>query len=270
VAPVAEVAPPKAPTTRKPVKAGPKKSKPIAATLIGGGVVVVLIVVAVLMVVFAGRSRRESAEAVPTPVAAATPVPTQAPAEPTPEPAEPDGLSQEDAARVAELVFKAREAVQTGNLDAALVHLSDPVLIESREALVLDTARSAILALMESAEREVQRNRRDQAEILLERARNLALRFGFETEEIDLRMARLAHTDSVKKISPNQTTALRSLIGTKVQVNLKDGSVQEGWIRGLTADSLSLEGHVAVGGGYVTMTKTIPLASIDSVQALED
>jgi hypothetical protein len=219
---------------------------------------------------FLGGQKDEVSE-VPDP-GAGRPQPTAAPVQPSPEPQPPPDEVPPPAdtgPSLADIIGDARDALNAGDYEQAIDHLTRATIIEPRHALVLDTAKSIVIRLVQSADHNMDRGQTDAARQRLERARNVALRFGFGTQEMDRRIAELTAPDRRREINPRDVPALRSMVGKKVNVTLQDGSTREGWVKSVTSQALSIDMQTSVGAGHVRMTHNIPLETIKTVELID-
>jgi hypothetical protein len=196
-----------------------------------------------------------------------TAVPTPAPTQPTPAP-EPTRTQSNpnDGGNFAELLSKARRAVQEGDVDRALVQLSILSLVERRNSEVLDTAKVVIDMLKQRAEiASLEKDGLQKVRAELDRARELARRFELPIKDIDRLERHLASTLQVHRCSPRDVDTLRSLIGYEVRVVLDSGKQIDGVLQQVTADTLTLATRSVMGGGHVAYTTPVPVADIKEV-----
>jgi hypothetical protein len=235
-----------------------------------GGLVVLLVamMIAAMMILEVGPFRaeptvratppRKPVETVPTPAPAPTAVPE--PARGTPGPS--NTLADEVAA--------ARLALYYGDHVGAIDHLSAAALIDRDNTGVLEIADELVRVLVNDANAAAADARWDDAAQILERARRVATRFGLKTTSIDRATRRLAAMERYVIVGPDDTRTLRSSAGRRVELRMKDGSERTGRIEGVAGPDLLLEVESDVGGGIVSYTDKVPLASITSIKILEN
>ena len=238
---------------------------PIAAGLV---VLLATIVVAGMIVLEVGPFRAEPRVRATVPV---VPVETAVTTAPSPtvvrEPSRPTpGASN----TLADEVAAARLALYYGDHEAAVDHLSAAALIDRDDTEVLEIARELVDRLVADAEGAVADAGWEDAERSLERARRVAMRFGLETAAIDNTARRHAAMERYVIVGPDDTRTIRSSAGKRVELNMADGSMRKGRIEGVAGADLLLEVKSDVGGGIVSYTDKVPLASIRAIKIFED
>jgi hypothetical protein len=229
-----------------------------AAAVVAGLALVVLVVVFLLRPVTDDLSDSGAAAVLePSP----TPRPTAPAATPTRVPVDPSRV------RLAELLADARHERQLGNLDAAIEHLSVLALIDRDDTSVLETAQGIIADLKRLAEQAAQEEDGWRAaKAHLDRARDLALRFGMETREIDRLWRNIAAMELTHRLAPTDTTALQARVGTEVDVILRSGETETGWLKAVTRTLITLETRDRFGGGYVTYDTELQVSAIEAIE----
>jgi hypothetical protein len=211
-------------------------------------------------------------EATPTPpvvaLPSATPAPTRAPtiAGPPPTPTRFQMAADE--------IAKARLALREGELEQSISHLYTAARLHVANPDLKDTANEIIFALTARSDEAAADARWDDAEKLVERARELSLRFGFPTAPIDEVARRHASMVRFVKLRPDQLEELRASIGRRVIVYFERGGIEEGRIHGVTDSKLELDQSTRVGegsrGGAVIYVESLPLAAIAEIQVFEE
>ena len=171
---------------------------------------------------------------------------------------------------LADEVAAARLALFHGDHEAAISHLSAAALINRNHTGVLEIANELVGRLVGDGEAAAADGRWEDAERILERARRVAMRFGIETATIDRTAQRHAAMERFVIVAPDDTRAIRSSTGRRVELSMADGSVRTGRIEGVAGADLLLEVNSDVGGGIVSYTDKVPLASITSIKILEN
>ena len=238
---------------------------PIAAGLV---VLLATIVVAGMIVLEVGPFRAEPRARATVPV---VPVETAVTTAPSPtvvrEPSRPTpGASN----TLADEVAAARLALYYGDHEAAVDHLSAAALIDRDDTEVLEIARELVDRLVADAEGAVADAGWEDAERSLERARRVAMRFGLETAAIDNTARRHAGMERYVIVGPDDTRTIRSSAGKRVELNMADGSMRKGRIEDVAGTDLLLDVKSDVGGGIVSYTDEVPLASIATIKIFED
>ena len=235
-----------------------------------GGLIVLLVAMAVAAMIIFGvgpfrakptvraTAPRKPAETVPTPAPAPTAVPE--PARGTPGPS--NTLADEVAA--------ARLALYYGDHTGAIDHLSAAALIDRDNTGVLEIADELVGVLVNDANAAAADARWEDAAQILERARRVAMRFGLATTSIDRATRRLAAMERYVIVGPDDTHTIRASAGRRVELTMKNGSQRTGRIEGVAGPDLLLEVESGVGGGIVSYTDKVPLASITSIKILEN
>jgi hypothetical protein len=246
-------------------RAGHHVPRPIAAGL---AVLVAAIVVVAMIILEVGPFRAKPLVRPTAPTApvetrlAPAPAPTlaQQPARPTPGPSN----------KLADEVAAARLALLYGDHQAAIGHLSAAALINRNHTGVLEIAQELVGRLVGDANAAAADGRWEDAEQILERARRVAMRFGLETSAIDRIAQRHAAMERFVIVAPDDRRTIRSSTGRRVELSMTDGSVRTGRIEGVTGADLLLEVNSDVGGGIVSFTDDVPLASIDTIKIFDD
>jgi hypothetical protein len=239
--------------------------RPVAAGLV---VLLVAIAVATMIVLEVGPFRPK----LPVrPAAPTAPVETRLTSPPLPtlvhKPTRPmPGPSN----TLADEVAAARLALLHGDHEAAIDHLSAAALINRNHTGVLEIANELVGRLVGDADAAAANGRWEDAERILERARRVAMRFGIETATIDRTAQRHAAMERFVLVAPDDTRAIRSSTGRRVELSMKDGSVRTGRIEGVTGPDLLLDVDTDVGGGIVSFTDDVPLSSIITIKIFED
>ena len=171
---------------------------------------------------------------------------------------------------LADEVAAARLALFHGDHEAAISHLSAAALINRNHTGVLEIANELVGRLVGDGEAAAADGRWEDAERILERARRVAMRFGIETATIDRTAQRHAAMERFVIVAPDDTRAIRSSTGRRVELSMADGSVRTGRIEGVAGADLLLEVNSDVGGGIVSFTDEVPLASIVTIKIFDD
>ena len=238
--------------------------------IVGGMVVLLVAIMIAAMIIFGvGPFRAEPPVRATAPTEPVATIPTPEPPAPTAVP-EPSREAPGPSNMLADEVAAARLALYYGNHEEAIDHLSAAALIDRDDVGVLEIADELVSGLVDDAEAAASATRWDDVEPLLERARRVAMRFGLDTTSIDNTGRRLAAIERYVIVGPNDTRTIRSSIGRRVELNMKDGSQRTGRIEGVAGADLLLEVRSDVGGGIVSYTDKIPLASIDTIKVFED
>ena len=206
----------------------------------------------------------------PTP--AATEEPTAAvPAAVAPTPTVLPLLSEpRPAARLAEEIGHARLALEAGDIETAVDHLSQAALVDVNDASVIDTAQRIVASLVGAAHAAVDRGQWELANERLDRAEGISRRFGLETTRIETARKRFAAMERFTMLEPSATGAIVAARGRRVEVRMRDGSIREGRVEGIEGAKLLLEVDRKVGGGTVSYTDPVPIADIQELKIYEE
>jgi hypothetical protein len=71
-------------------------------------------------------------------------------------------------------------------------------------------------------------------------------------------------------VGPDDTGTIRSFAGRRVELTMANGSTRTGRIEGVGGADLLLEVKSNLGGGIVSYTDEVPLASIVTIKIFED
>jgi len=239
--------------------------RPVAAGLL---VLLAAMAVATMIVLEVGPFRPK------LPVRPAAPtVPVETQLTPPPLPTlvhEPTRSMSGPSNTLADEVAAARLALFHGDHEAAIGHLSAAALINRNHTGVLEIAQELVGRLVDDADAAAADGRWEGAERILERARRVAMRFGIETVTIDRTAQRHAAMERFVLVAPDDTRTIRSSTGRRVELSMADGSVRTGRIEGVAGADLLLEVNSDVGGGTVSFTDEVPLASIHAIKIFED
>lgn len=245
------------------------RRKPTA--VVAALVLLVLAVVAAVAIIVRQQSdyasvRRRPAEpaAVPSGEESAAPVPSPAAAGARPAP------TQRPRARLADLIGEARLAEQAGDLDRAISLLNEAAAIDVEAGTVRETAQDLVTSLVARSDQAAAEAEWERAAAQLERARDLALRFDLPTRPVDEAARRQGGLERYRRLGPQDTTALRAAIGSKVIV-LTNDATREGRLVGVTGSSLELQlGLEVADNGTLLHTGQVPLASVREVRVYPD
>ena len=235
-----------------------------------GGLVVLLVatMIAAMMILEIGPFRAEPTVRATTPRKPVETVSTPAPA-PTAVP-EPARGTPGPSITLADQVAAARLALYYGDHVGAIDHLSAAALIDRDNTGVLKIADELVGVLVNDANAAAADARWEDAAQILERASRVAMRFGLTTSSIDRTTRRLAAMERYVIVGPDDTRAIRGSTGRRVELRMKDGSQRTGRIEGVAGTDFLLEVESDVGGGIVSYTDKVPLASITSLKILEN
>jgi len=174
-------------------------------------------------------------------------------------------------------IGEARRALQEHDLKGALEHLSSAALVDPDHALVLETAREIVHALLDAADAAVAERRFSDADAHLVTARELARRFSLDTAAIEAtarRHARLVRYRDYAPIDGGLAAAdlarLRDEVGRDAVVRLRDLTTFEGTVSGVRDGLLLLDLESDVGGGQVEFVKEIALTEIATIRVFPD
>ena len=168
--------------------------------------------------------------------------------------------------RLADLIGEARLAYQADRLDDAISLLSQAGSIDPKATIVLETARQLVDELVHRADAAAAAAEWQTASDLLERARELAVRFELSTRPID--EAARHHGDLVqyRRVRPDDRAALEGLIGKRIVV-VTEANPVEGTLRGIDGSSLRLELGLDIGNdGALIHTVEVPLRLVREVR----
>jgi len=235
-----------------------------------GGLVVLLaaMVMAAMIILGLGPFRTEPPAAAAAPTEQAERVPTPA--------LVPTAVRETSRPRagpsntLANKIAAARLALYYGDHEKAVKHLSAAALIDRDNTGVLEIADELVDVLVNDSNAAAADARWEDATQILERARRVAMRFGLETTTIDRTARRQARMDRYIIVGPNDTDTIRSSAGKRTELRLKDGSHRSGRIEGVAGADLLLEVESDVGGGIVSYTDKVPLASINTLKIFDD
>ena len=202
------------------------------------------------------------------------PVPHRESPTPSPTPQTVVSPTPSRAQELADLIGQARLAVQEGDLDRAISLVSSAALLDPGGTAVVDTAQSIVNELLVRSDAVAQDGDWEQEQQLIDRARELSVRFGFPTEPIEEAVYRHATIVRFETIRPDDLAAIRAAIGRRVTVYLEGGSTEEGRIRGVSGPSLELDQIKKVGGGVrggeVRYVEPIHLDLITEIRVYQD
>lgn len=261
----APAAPP-TPATDLPLQPRRKPTAVVAAL-----VLLVLAVVAAVAIIVRQQSGYASVRRRPTePAAVASGEKFAAPARsPAPAGARP-APTLRPRARLADLIGEARLAEQAGDLDRAIDLLNEAAAIDVEAGTVRETAQNLVTALVARSDQAAAEAQWERAAALLERARDLALRFDLPTRPVDEAARRQGGLERYRRLSPQDITALRAAIGSKVIVLTHDGT-REGRLVGVTGSSLELQlGLEVADNGTLLHTGQVPLATVREIRVYPD
>jgi len=211
--------------------------------------------------------RQRSAQAPPASARVAATIPPAAEATPSPV---RRTTTMNPAARLAEEVGLARLALNAGDTEGAVDHLSRAALVDVNDASVLETAQRIVDSLIGAANRAVDRGEWELAEEHLERAQSVARRFSLSISKAESARRRHAAMERFRLLAPDDTHAILAAAGERVLVRLLNGSSREGHVHGVDGAHLLLDVDSKVGGGTVRYTDSVPLAEIRDLKVYED
>jgi len=217
------------------------------------------------------RQRRAAAE---HSASAVQPAPTKPLPTPSPTPLQVTIPTPTRGEELANQIGQARLALQEGDLDRAISLVSSAALLDIDNSLVIDTAHGIVGALLVRSDTVAAQGDFEQEQQLLDRARELSVRFGFPTDPINDAVRRHAAIIRFETIDPNDLASILAAKGRRVTVHLDGGSVEEGRIHGVRERSLELDQSTKVGtgprGGEVRYVESIHLDLISEIRVYED
>jgi hypothetical protein len=173
-------------------------------------------------------------------------------------------------ARLADLIGEARLAEQGGDLDRAIDLLNQAAAIDVEAGTVRETAQLLVLGLVARADQAAAEAAWESAAALLQRARDLALRFDLPTQTIDEAERRHGGLERYRRLGPQDLVALRAAVGSTVVVVTDDGA-REGRLVGVTGASIELQlGLEVADNGTLLHTGQVSLASVREVRVYPD
>ena len=168
--------------------------------------------------------------------------------------------------RLADLISRARLAQQAGDVDQAISLLNDAAAIDVGAGAVHETAGLLVLDLVARSDQAAGDADWERAAGLLERARELALRFELPTSPIDQAARRQGGLERYRRLGPNDISELRGAIGSRVLV-LTDGAPREGRLVEVTGGSILIQlGLEVADNGTLLHTGEVPLARVREVR----
>jgi len=237
--------------------------------IIGFAVLVLACALAAAIILLRPPIQREFAvqpQVTPAPTAAIHPPPPQ-----STDTTDADRTELNLSAQLAEAIGKARLALNRGDLEAAIDHLSEAALIDVDNTSVLDTAQRVVNGLVGGANAAVDHAEWELAEQRLVRARRVAMRFGLSTVPIESARRRHAAIERFRLLTPSDTDAIRGSTGDRVVVVMLDGFRREGRVHGVEGRTLLLDVDSDVGGGgTMRYTDEIPLADVRELKIYPD
>jgi hypothetical protein len=199
----------------------------------------------------------------PIPAAAPGPTPT------APPPEEPAQLSDEALARLPLEVEQANAALDDGDLDRAMGHLSSAARIDRHNRLVTELADTLIDGLLQEAEGATEDGEWALAADRVDQARNLAANFYLDIKKIDQTARRHAAKARFQDLTPSDTAAIKAAVGKPVRVTLTSFEILSGSLEEFTDRVLLVEVHSGVGGGKVRFDREIPLSSVHELRVYQ-
>ena len=166
-------------------------------------------------------------------------------------------------------VNRAREALSSADLDAALQHFAAAASIDHRDGRVSDLAGPLIDALLKEADSAFDNGEWNLAADRVEVARRIARGLYFDLSVIDHTAQKHAAMTRFEDITASDPRAFGRAVGHAVRVTRKDGDVIYGRVEAFEDDSLLLEVYSGVEGGGVQFSKMIPLAIIRELRIFE-
>lgn len=218
--------------------------------------------VAAWLVVRAELARLDEPWSRPTPTPSPTPVPSPATAVPAVLPAPVVARSE-----LPEAISAARLALEAGNVDAAVGHLSDAARVDPRHGLVLDMAEALVAALVAHSDALADGSRWQEAEERLERARRIALRFDLDAAPVEAASRRHAAMPRIEIVQPTDRAGLARLVGRQVEVRMRSGPPVDGWVLAVDDEQIQLRRARQVAGGTVFYQDQVSLSAIAEVHA---
>ena len=261
-----------APGPTAPTADLPPQPRRLPTAVVAALVLLVLAVVAAVAIIVRQQSGYASvrqppagpAVALSDGSAAAAHPPASAPAGALPTPS----LRPRD--RLADVIGEARLAEQAGDLDRAIELLNEAAAIDVEAGKVREIAQDLVTALVARSDQAAAEADWERAAALLERARELALRFDLPTRPIDQAARRQGGLERYRRLGPQDIAALRTAIGSKVIVFTHDGT-REGRLVGVTGSALELQlGLEVADNGTLLHTGQVPLASVREVRVYPD
>ncbi len=258
---------PPAPATDLPLQPRRTPTAVVAALI-----VLLLAVIAAVAIIVLQVSGHHSARRAPTePAATVAGEGSAAPVRPTaPAGARPTPTLRPPRARLADLIGEARLAEQAGDLDRAIDLLNEAAAIDVEAGTVRETAQDLVTALVARSDQAAAEAEWERAAALLERARDLALRFDLPTRPVDQAGRRQGGLERYRRLAPQDLTALRAAIGSKVIV-VTDDATREGRLVGVTGSSIELQlGLEVADNGTLLHTGEVPLAAVREIRVYPD
>ena len=152
-------------------------------------------------------------------------------------------------------------------MDRAISLLSQAALIDNTATLVIETARSLTGDLLAMADGAADAARWGEAEALVERARELAIRYQLSTEPIDAAVRRHAQLERFERVSPTNLTRIGELRGSRVLVLARDGTRHEGRLHEVKGGVLELHMGLDVGrGGTLYHVEPFDLGDVEEIR----
>jgi len=261
-----------APAEPAPAQVSPPSPRSPKAVVLGLAVLALAVIAAVVVIMRSQPGRApEHSGSVASPVAGGSAAPGAQPAAAAPAPAgSHSSRATGSRARLADLIGEARLALQAGDLDRATNLLNEAAAVDVEAGVVRETAQELVTALVERSDQAAAEADWERAAGLIERARDLALRFDLPTKPIDEAARRQGGLERYQRLGPHDLAALRAAIGSRVIV-LTDGAEREGQLVAVTNGALRLQlGLDVAGDGTLLHTSDVPLASVHEVRVYPD
>lgn len=252
------------PTIDEAEPSSDKVPKPIL-----GGLFILLIAMAVAaaVVLKIGPFQSESDPTLLPETPAPIPSPTSIP-QPTQLP--PDSKAPPSPReRFADAMAQARLSLAEGDIDETVKYLSIAGLIDRNDNSVPEVAERIVDIFLGQANAAAGALKWEEVAQNLGQARSIAKRFSLDTRRIDAEERRYAEMEQYRIVEPEDTQALRSAVGKQVEVKLENGAVLVGRIAAMNSSDLVLDIDDDVGGGVVSFTDEIPLATVRWVKIWE-
>jgi hypothetical protein len=213
------------------------------------------------------KPKEDPTRAQPTGAAVSSPTPV------TPSPTLPprDLVATPSAKELfSEALLQARLALRNGDVDEATKYLSIAALTDRQGTSVVEVANGVLDQLLQNAHAAAADGKWEEAATLIAQARVVASRFDLSTLRINAAEQEFAEMERYRMVEPEETEILRAAIGERVEVMLDDGSMLVGQIVGVAGQDLVLEVEDDVGGGIVSFTDEVPLATIRWIRIWKD
>ncbi|MDY6878963.1 MAG: hypothetical protein V2J25_18230 [Desulfatiglans sp.] len=160
------------------------------------------------------------------------------------------------------LIGEIQANLQTNSLEQATSLIREMTSKYPRHPRIFGMVREVISGHMNLTVKNIEQKDWDTGQAHLDKARHFSLHYGFNTRKVEKLRERL---DRLRYLDRPQ-----DLVGKRISVDLKDGSIRNGIVVSASANNLTMKVRRMIGGGVASFVAKVQNSDIESIDVFSE